>query len=117
MRLIQTATPIFCVIVGALCILSIRATSAQTTPPPAPPAAQSPPTTAQYSDLLNQGFEIKSTMYISESASTQATGAIQQQATVMATLQKGSVVATCWAVFTAWNTQSLVNNLLCNLLH
>jgi hypothetical protein len=117
MKLMKYATPVFGGFFVALCALSISAASAQTTPPPAPPAAQSPPTTAQYSDLLNQGFEIKSTMYISESASTQATGAIQQQATVLATLQKGSVVATCWALFNAWNTQNLANNLPCNLLH
>src|SRR5580658_989485 len=100
MRLVQYATPVFCVIGGALCILSISAASAQTTPPPAPPAAQSPPTTAQYSDLLNQGFEIKSTMYISESDSTRAIGTVQTQASVMVTLQKGPVTATCWVEFT-----------------
>jgi hypothetical protein len=117
MNFIKCATLVFGAIFVALCVLSINAALAQTTPPPAPPAAQSLPTTGQYSDLLNQGFEIKSTFLISESASTQLTGSIQQQSTVMVTLQKGAVVATCWALFSAWNTQGLANNLPCNLLH
>ena len=117
MQLMKYATPVFGGFFIALWALSISAASAQTPPPPAPPAAQSPPASVQYSDLLNKGFEIKSTVYISESASTQATGAIQQQSTVLATLQKGPVVATCWALFSAWNKQALANNLACNLLH
>jgi hypothetical protein len=108
------ATPVFGF--GALCVLSINAASAQTTPPPVPPA-QSPPTSAQYSDLLNQGFEIKGTMYISQNSSTLALGTVQTQATVLVTLQKGPVTAACWVEFTAWNTQALANNLACNLLH
>ena len=112
MKLMKYAATVFGVVFSALCILSISAASAQTTPP-----AQSPPTTVQYSDLLNQGFEIKSTMYISENSSTQALGTVQTQATVLVTLQKGPVTAACWVEFTAWNTQAIANNLACNLLH
>ena len=117
MELMKYAAPVFGGFFVALCALSISAASAQTAPPPAPPAPQSPPTTAQYSDLLNQGFEIKSTIYVSEAGSMQAAGAVQQQGTVLVTMQKGPVVATCWAIFSAWNTQALTNNLSCNLLH
>jgi hypothetical protein len=117
MNLVKYVMPVVGGMFVALFILSIGAASAQTSPPPAPPPAQSPPTTGQFSDLLNQGFEIKSTFLVSESASTQLTGAIQSQSTVMVTLQKGPMVAACWVLFNAWNTQALVNNFPCNLLH
>jgi hypothetical protein len=115
MKLTKYATLVFGGFFVALCALSISSASAQT--PPAPPATQSPPTSAQYVDLLNQGFEVKGTMYISQNSSTLALGAVQTQATVMVTLQKGPVTAACWVEFTAWNTQALANNFACNLLH
>jgi len=51
-------------------------------------------------------------------ASTRLTGSIQQQETVMVSLQKGAVTATCWVLFSAWNQQSLEgNSTTCNVLH
>jgi hypothetical protein len=99
-------------LIVAFCVMPTDLVLAQTTPPP----VQTPPTTAQYSDLVNQGFEIKSTILMSETAS-QLVGATQSQPTLMVTLQKGPAIATCWVLFSAWNTQALVNNLPCNLLH
>jgi hypothetical protein len=81
------------------------------------PPAQPPPSTSTYQAALNQGFEVKNVFLISAEASTRLTGSIQQE-TVMVTLQKGAVTATCWVLFTAWNQQSLEgNSTTCNVLH
>jgi hypothetical protein len=104
-----------------LCILSIGTAGAaddaapQSTPSP---PAQSPPSTSTYQSLLTQGFEVKNVFLISVDASTRLSAAIQQQESVMVTLQKGAVTATCWVVFTAWNQQNLGgSNSTCNVLH
>ena len=91
--------------------------AAQQSPPAPSPPAQSPPSTNTYQSLLTQGFEVKNVSLISADTSTRLSGTIQQQETVMVTLQKGAVTATCWVVFGAWNQQTLAGNTPCNVLH
>lgn len=78
--------------------------------------AQPPPSTSTYQAVLSQGFEIKNVFLISADASTRLTGSLHQE-TVMVTLLKGAVTATCWVLFTAWNQQNLEGNTTCNVLH
>jgi hypothetical protein len=100
----------------ALCVLSIETVGAAENTAPQPPAAP-PPSTSTYQAVLTQGFEVKNVFLISADASTRLTGTIQQE-TVMVTLQKGAVTATCWVLFSAWNQQSLEgNSTTCNVLH
>ncbi len=81
-------------------------------------AQQPAANTNYYAALLSQGYEVKNVLLISASDSTRLTGAVQQQDTVLVTLQKGGATATCWVVFTAWNQQSLSGTSTpCNLLH
>jgi hypothetical protein len=101
----------------ALYVLSIGTVGAAENTAPQPPA-QPPPSTSTYQAVLTQGFEVKNVFLISADASTRLTGSIQQQETVMVTLQKGAVTATCWVLFSAWNQQSLEgNSTTCNVLH
>ena len=98
------------------CVLSTGTAGTAETAAPQPPA-QPPPSTSTYQAVLNQGFEVKNVFLISADASTRLTGSIQQE-TVMVTLQKGAVTATCWVLFAAWNQQSLEGSgTTCNVLH
>jgi len=122
-RWVTAAMPaLTCTVLVTLCVLVVGTAAAaenatqQSPPAPAPPA-QSPPSTNTYQSLLTQGFEVKNAFLISADTSTRLSGTIQQQETVMVTLQKGAVTATCWVVFSAWNQQSLGGNTPCNVLH
>jgi len=95
-------------------ILRNFTTTASTTPP-SPPNS----TTGYYQALLTQGYQIKDIFLVSVSDSTRLTGVVQQQDSVLITLQKGSTTtATCWVEFSAWQQQSLGGtSASCNLLH
>jgi len=100
----------------ALYVFSMGTVGAAENTAPQPPA-QPPPSTSTYQTVLSQGFEVKNVFLIPADASTRLTGSIQQE-TVMVTLQKGAVTATCWVLFSAWNQQSLEgNSTTCNVLH
>ena len=92
-------------------ILSRLAASTPTTTPP-------PPATNYYQSLLTQGYDVKDVFLVSASDSTRLSGAVQQQDTVLVTLQKGGATATCWVEFSTWHQQSLGGtSVTCNLLH
>jgi len=99
-----------------LSALSIGAALAENASPQS--EGQSSPPTTPYQTLLSQGFEVKNVLLIPADVGTRLTGNIQQE-TVMVTLQKGSVTATCWVLFAAWNQQNLggSTNTPCNILH
>jgi hypothetical protein len=80
---------------------------------PAQTAPAAPPT---YKALLDQGFELKTAIYLSDSASTRLAGTTVQPETVMVTLQKGPVTATCWIALNDWQLQD-IGAFSCNLLH
>jgi hypothetical protein len=99
----------------ALCAMSMGVTFAQTPPTQAPPTQTPPPaTTATYKSLLDQGFEFKHAMLLSDAASTRL-GQVIQPETVMVTLQKGAVTATCWVTLASWNLHN-ISGVACNTL-
>jgi len=80
--------------------------------------AEQPASTVYYASLLSQGFEVKNVLLISASDSSRLSGSLQQQDSVLVTLQKGDTTATCWLVFSVWNQQSLGGqSAACNILH
>ena len=83
---------------------------AQTPPTQTPP----PPTTVTYKSLLDQGFEFKHAMLLSDAVSTRL-GQVIQPETVMVTLQKGAVTATCWVTLASWNLHN-ISGVACNTL-
>jgi hypothetical protein len=82
--------------------------------PTTPPGQPAPPPTPTYKNLMDQGFEIKSTIYLSDAASTRLATVVQPE-TVIVTLQKGPLTATCWIQLGDWQRQT-VSTLSCNLL-
>jgi hypothetical protein len=69
-----------------------------------------------YKSLLDQGFEIKDTMFLNADVSSRLSGGGSQPDTVLVTLQKGTITATCWIVLAGWNLQKGVGKLPCNVL-
>jgi hypothetical protein len=99
----------------ALCAMSMNVTLAQTPPNQAPPTQTPPPaTTVTYKSLLDQGFELKTTMLLSDAASTRLVQIVQPE-TVIVTLQKGAVTATCWLTLGSWNLHN-ISGVACNTL-
>jgi len=98
-----------------LCAMSVGGTLAQTPPTPTSPPTTTPSTTPTYLSLVQQGFEVKDTMYLSPDASTRLEQTIVAD-TVMVTLQKGAVTATCWFTLAAWQQQA-ISTVTCNSLH
>ena len=73
--------------------------------------AQQPATSERptYRSLLDQGFEVKSTVFVPTDAGTRIVGATQVDS-ILITFQKGSVTATCWESFGAFRNQTIGND-------
>lgn len=103
-----------------VCAMSVGAAIADTSPtPPVQPApdqtpAQPPPPPPTYGSLMSQGFEVKNVMLMTDAISTRL-ASITQPETVLVTLEKGPVTATCWITLSGWQTQN-ISNLPCSLL-
>ncbi|HLW91601.1 MAG TPA: hypothetical protein VKS78_09905 [Roseiarcus sp.] len=95
---------------AALCAISTNAAFAQPAPAQPPPTAAPP----NYKSLLDQGFEIKNVLHLPDSVSTRLAQIIQPD-TVLITLEKGPVSATCWVTLSAWQQQT-VSAINCNVL-
>lgn len=93
--------------------MSAGAATAQLSPT-APPGKPSPPPSPTYKFLMDQGFEIKNIIYLSDAASTRLATVVQPE-TVIVTLQKGPLTATCWIQLGDWQRQT-VSTLSCNML-
>ncbi len=93
--------------------LSVGVAMAQLTPA-TPPGQPPPPPSPTYKNLMDQGFEIKGLIYLSDTASTRLATVVQPE-TVIVTLQKGPITATCWIQLADWQRQT-VSTLSCNLL-
>jgi hypothetical protein len=78
--------------------------------------AQTAPATPTYKTLMDQGYELKTAVYLSDSASTRLAGTTVQPETVIVTLQKGPLTASCWIALSDWQLQD-IGAFPCNLLH
>ena len=67
-----------------------------------------------YTSLMNQGFEIKNILLLPNGTSSRMQGTVASE-TVLVTLQKGPVSATCWITLTAWQSHNIGAD-TCNLL-
>jgi hypothetical protein len=98
---------------GLLASIALFAPGALAQSAPAQAAPAAPPT---YKALMEQGYELKTAIYLSDAASTRLSGSTVQPETVMVTLQKGAVTATCWIALSDWQLQD-IGAFPCNLLH
>jgi hypothetical protein len=98
---------------SVICAMSIGAAVAQT--PAAPTAAAKPPPAPTYKSLLDQGFELKDTMFLSSGVSTRLDQAIISD-TVLVSLEKGAVTATCWFTLSGWERQQGISGVSCSIL-
>jgi hypothetical protein len=80
------------------------------------PAQTAPATPPTYKVLMDQGYELKTAIYLSDSASTRLAGTTVQPETVIVTLQKGPLTASCWIALSDWQAQD-IGAFPCNLLH
>jgi hypothetical protein len=67
-----------------------------------------------YTSLMNQGFEIKNILMLPNDTSSRMQGTVSSE-TVLVTLQKGPVTATCWITLSAWQSHNIGGD-TCNLL-
>jgi hypothetical protein len=67
-----------------------------------------------YTSLMNQGFEIKNILLLPNGTSSRMQGTVSSE-TVLVTLQKGPVTATCWITLSAWQSHNIGGD-NCNLL-
>ena len=81
----------------------------------AAPAQTAPATPPTYKTLMEQGYELKTAIYLSDSASTRLANAVQPE-TVIVTLQKGPLTASCWIALSDWQAQD-IGAFPCTLLH
>jgi hypothetical protein len=98
---------------GWLCVLGAMSTGvvpAQSQAPltASPPPSQTPPPAASptYKSLLEQGFEVKNILLLTADVSTRAAQTIEQDS-VLVTLQKGAITATCWVTLTGWSLHNV----------
>ena len=98
---------------GLVAAGSLFAQAALAQPSPTQTAPATPPT---YKVLMEQGYELKTAVYLSDSASTRLAGTTVQPETVIVTLQKGPLTASCWIALSDWQLQD-IGAFPCNLLH
>lgn len=79
-----------------------------------PPAA-TPPAPPTYQSLLNQGYEIKSVLYLTDAETTRLAQKVTADS-VLVTIEKGPSTATCWTTFASWQANN-ISAIPCNLLH
>ena len=79
-------------------------------------AQTAPATPPTYKVLMDQGYELKTAVYLSDSASTRLAATTVQPETVIVTLQKGPLTASCWIALSDWQLQD-IGAFPCNLLH
>jgi hypothetical protein len=79
------------------------------------PAQTAPATPPTYKALMDQGYELKTAVYLSDSASTRLANAVQPE-TVIVTLQKGPLTASCWIALSDWQAQD-IGAFPCTVLH
>jgi hypothetical protein len=100
----------------ASCLFAQVALAQSTPEPTATPEPAAPPPRPTYKSLMEQGYELKTAVYLSDSTSTRLAGdATVQPETVIVTLQKGPLTAS-WIALSNWQLHD-IGGFFCNLLH